>query len=524
MKLILPALIILICFTFQIKSQTQSKINPKLYAKNLALANEAFDTEDYVNAISFYQKVLSIDPSHEISILNSLISRIRLNQPADSCNSYLSKLKNSTTPEAQFYLGKNYHLNYNFEEAIKCFKNYKNIDSKNRLISDVEINYNINCSKNAIELMNQQNHSIIRNLGDNINTSYSEYAPLMTPDEKILYFTSKRQGSTGNLKDIYGNYYKDIYVAEKDENAAWKTPVNIGLPINTDKNDVCVALSLDGNQMIVYRNSEGLVSGDLYLSRMDFNGWSNPEKLGPEINSPYIETSACFSADTSVIYFSSNRPGGFGGKDIYRVKKLPNGKWSQPMNLGTTVNTDKDEDYPFFHADGITLYFSSKGHNTMGDYDIFKTSLNPETNTFSTLENIGFPINTVNNDIFFRLNTSGAFGYYSSIKKDTYGGFDIYLIDNRFNNNDLKVKVGKVVFENMPNKAKITLIDIENKKVSGVFNANTKTGNFILLMNPLKSYKAIVEEDGFQTIMLDIEPLANELSEKELIFSLTKKP
>lgn len=194
------------------------------------------------------------------------------------------------------------------------------------------------------------------------------------------------------------------------------------------------------------------------------------------------------------------------------------------MNLGLTINTERDEDSPYLHPDGVTLYFSSKGHNTMGEYDIFKTTLNPETNQFSTPENLGFPINTVNNDIFFVLNANGTRGYYSSIKEETYGSSDIYMIDTRFGDNDLKVKQGKVVFGDTPRKAKITLIDIESKQVSGIFNANSKTGKFILVVNPLKAYKAIIEEDGFQTMILDMEPLANELIEKELILSLTKKP
>jgi hypothetical protein len=522
MKTIIQILI-LICFTFQLKSQVQPKINSKLYAKNLALANEAFDSEDYLNAIKLYKKVLSIDPNHEISNLNSVISRIKLSQPTDSCIPHLAKLKNSPTPEVQFYFGKIYYMTSNFEEAIKCYTKYKSISSKKRTISDVEVDYNINCSKNAIDLISQPHRSIIRNLGDNINTAYPEYVPLITPDESLMYFTSRREGSTGNLKDAYNNYYEDVYVSQKGENGKWTTPKNIGAPINTNTHDACVALSFDGNQMIIYRTAADLLTGDLYISKMGFDGWTTPEKFGPEINTPYIETSACFSADTSVIYFSSNKPGGFGGKDLYRIKKMPNGKWSMPMNLGMTINTNRDEDSPFLHPDGTTFYFSSKGHNTMGDYDVFKTILNLETNTFSAPENLGFPINTINNDIFFVLNANGTRGYYSSVKADTYGGSDIYMIDNRFGDNDLKVKTGKVVFGSTPNKAKITLIDIESKQISGIFNANSKTGKFILVMNPLKSYKAIIEEEGFQTMIFDIKPIASELIENELILSLTKK-
>ncbi len=522
MKTILQILI-LVSLSLQVISQPQAKINSKLYAKDLKAANEAFDSEDYLNAIHLYKKVLAIDPNHDLSNLNSVISRIKLNQPTDSCITHLAKLKNSTTPEVQFYFGKIYHLTSNFEEAIKCYTKYISINIKNRTISNAEVDYQIGCSKSAMDLMSQPHRSVIRNVGETVNSPYAEYVPLITPDENILYFTSRREGSTGNLKDVYGNYYEDVYMCQKGEKGKWNKPVNLGTPINTNTHDACVALSFDGNQMIIYRTSEDLVSGDLYLSHMGFEGWTTPVKFGPEINTPYIETSACFSTDTSIIYFSSNKPGGFGGKDIYRIKKLPNGKWSLPMNLGMTINTDKDEDSPFLHPDGTTLYFSSKGHNTMGEYDVFKTVLNTETNTFSTLENLGFPINTVNNDIFFVLNANGTHGYYSSVKEDSYGGSDIYLIDTRFGDNDLKVKTGKVVYGSNPTKAKITLIDIESKQISGIFNANNKTGKFILVMNPLKSYKAIVEEDGFQTMILDIEPIVNELIEKELILSLTKK-
>ncbi len=338
-----------------------------------------------------------------------------------------------------------------------------------------------------------------------------------------MYFTSRRPGSTGNLTDVYGNYYEDVYMSQKTLDDKWTDPKNVGAPINTNTHDACVALSFDGNQMMIYRTSADLVSGDLYVCHTDYTGWTEPKKLGPEINTPYIETSACFSNDTSIIFFSSDKPGGFGGKDLYRIKKLPNGRWSMPMNLGPNINTDKDEDSPYLHPDGETLYFSSRGHNTMGDYDVFKTLLNSETNQFSIPENLGYPINSVNNDNFFVLNANGTRGYYSSIKEETYGGSDIYMIDTRFGDNDLKVKQGKVIFGTDPQKAKITLIDIESKQICGIFNASPKTGKFLLVMNPVKAYKAIVEEEGFQTMIVDIEPLANEQQDNELILSLTKK-
>jgi hypothetical protein len=509
---------------FALHAQGQTKVSSKLLSKELKVANLFFETEDYLKAIDAYRKVLTIDITNETANLNSAICRIKLYQSPDSSLLHLTRISSSKIPEVQFYFGKTNHLKNNFDQAISYYNNYKSIPLKRRSITDEEINYHIACSNNAKQLTSLPHRSIIKNVGSNINSVYAEYVPLITPDESVMYFTSRREGSTGNLKDAYGNFYEDVYVSQKTEDGKWGTPKNLGTPINTNTHDACVALSFDGNQMMIYRTSNDLLTGDLYLTRTDYSGWTNPLKLGTEINTPFIETSACFSTDTSVIYFSSNKPGGLGGKDIYRIKKLPNGRWSMPMNVGPIINTDKDEDSPFLHPDGTTLYFSSKGHNTMGEYDVFKSNLNPDNFTFSAPENLGYPVNTVNNDIFFVLNANGTHGYYSSVKEETYGGSDIYMIDTRFGDNDLKVKQGKVLFGSEINKAKITLIDIESKQVSGIYNASSKTGKFIMVMNPVKSYKAIVEEDGFQTIIIDIEPIASEIVEQELILNLTKKP
>lgn len=501
----------------------QVKVNSKLYAKDLKEADILFESEDYLKAIKSYNKVVSIDPLHEIANLNLAISKLKLNYPVDSIYTNLIKLSKSKVPEVQFYFGKISHLSSNFDEAINYYTKYKSMPEKQRKITNQEVDYYLSCSKNAKEFTNAPHRSIIKNLGNKVNSIYDDYVPLLFPDENYLFFTSRRAGSTGNLKDVYDNYYEDVYISQKTPDGKWGDPKNIGAPINTNTHDACVAMSFDGNQMIIYRTSADMVTGDLYITHTDFNGWSEPKKLGPEINTPFVETSACFSTDTSVIYFSSNKPGGFGGKDIYRIKKLPNGKWSVPQNLGNVINTDKDEDAPYLHPDGVSLYFSSKGHNTMGEYDIFKTTSEIETNVYTVPENLGFPVNSVNNDNFFVLNVSGTRGYYSSIKSDTYGGNDIYSIDTRFGDNDLKVKHGYVKVGNEYSKAKITLIDIESKQVVGIYNANAKTGKFVLVLNPLKNYKAIIEEDKCQTMILDIEPIANEQSDDDIILMLTKK-
>lgn len=512
-------LILLILLTQFAMGQT----NPKQINAELKSAALYFDSEDYLNACKEYRLILAHDKKNETANLNGLICKLKLGQPVDSVMEFLEVVQTSKIPEAMFYMGKVSHQLKNFDNAINYFNKYKAIDPKKRKIDDDETNRMIEICINAKKEMAKPHLSIIKNLGDEINSPYPDYVPLITLDESVLYFTSRRPGSSNNVKDAYGNYHEDVYMS-RFKDGKWQAPVNVGPPINSDTHDACVALNPDGQHMIVYRTAPDLITGDLYVTELGNDGkWGPLQKYGKEINSQYIETSACFSNDTSEIYFSSNRPGGYGGKDIYRIKKLPNGKWSMPYNLGSTINTSNNEDDPFLHPDGVTLYFSSDGHNTIGEYDIFRTILNSETNEFSTPENLGYPLNSVGNDRFFVLSGDGKHGYYSSVKEDTRGMSDIYVIDTRFGDNDMLVKHAYIYKNEIPGKAKITLLENENKKIAGIYNSNSKTGKFILLMNPLKSYKAIVEEEGYNTVVVEIDPMANEKEPTDLIIRMTKK-
>ena len=175
--------------------------------------------------------------------------------------------------------------------------------------------------------------------------------------------------------------------------------------------------------MYIYYDENG---GDLYECRLKGDIWDKPRPL-KEINTSAGEKSAAVSADGQILFFTSNRDGGQGGVDIYWSHLSPNGKWGKPENLGMVVNTEYDEDGVFFHPDGKTLYFSSKGHDNMGGYDIFKTVLQPD-NSWSKPENLGYPINTTSDDIYFVLSANGLTGYYSSLRDDGVGEKDIFKI------------------------------------------------------------------------------------------------
>ncbi|MBK7667255.1 MAG: PD40 domain-containing protein [Sphingobacteriaceae bacterium] len=494
--------------------------------KQLKEAAFYFDGEDYLNGLKEYNKVLALDKKNETANLNALICKLKLGQSVDSVKANASIIQDSKLPEAMFYLGKVNHQLKNFDKAIEYFNKYNLVDPKKRTINEDETNRMIEVCNTAKKEIANPHCSIITNMGEEVNSPYPDYVPVITQDESVMYFTSRREGSSNNVKDAYGNYHEDVYISYNTY-GKWSKPANIGKPINTETHDACVALSPDGQRMIVYRTAPDLITGDLYVTRSvdGFNGkmWGPLQKYGNEINSQFIETSACFSNDTSEIYFSSNRPGGYGGKDLYRIKKLPNGRWAMPFNLGKEVNTPYDDDDPYLHPDGITLFFSSRGHNTIGEYDVFKSVLDQETNKFSRAESLGYPINSVNNDRFFVLSGDGKHGYYSSVKDDSKGSSDIYMIDTRFGDNDIIVKSAYVYNDGVPGKAKVTLLDSETKQVTGIFSSNAKTGKFVLALNPLKYYKIIVEEDGFTTVAMDLDPVAFEKQETDLIIKMTKK-
>jgi hypothetical protein len=227
-----------------------------------------------------------------------------------------------------------------------------------------------------------------------------------------------------------------------------------------------------------------------------------------KINSDYVESSACFSTDTSEIFFSSNRPGGLGGKDLYRIKKLPDGSWSPAMNLGPNVNTPYDDDAPYLHPDGVTLYFSSKGHNSMGEHDVFKCIWDRFENKFTQAMNLGYPINDVGNDIFFVLSVDSQRGYYSSSRSENLGGTDLYEVDTRFEETDLQVRTGRILLGTQYGRGRITLTEKGSGALNGYYSSHPQTGKFILVINPAKSYDLEIESEGYETQHAVLEPKA----------------
>jgi hypothetical protein len=235
-----------------------------------------------------------------------------------------------------------------------------------------------------------------------------------------MLFTSTRIDSAAG-KNLEDEGREDIYESKRI-NGQWTKPVNVGSPLNTDYHDACLRFNSKENKLYIYRSK----NYDIYVSKKLEKGWSKPKSMGRNISSYYGEYSMYITEDEQTIYFSSDRPGGYGGLDIYKSELGKNGIWGKAINLGPTINTKENEDAPFLSQDGTKLYFSSEGHETMGYYDIFVSKL--EDGQWQTPQNMGYPINSAAQDSYFTLSIDGKKAYFSSSREGGQGVYDIYVV------------------------------------------------------------------------------------------------
>ncbi len=330
-----------------------------------------------------------------------------------------------------YLIGRGYQFGMEFDKALVYYRKYeqKTLADKNYrgedkiLLSDVQ--RRISESENGRELMaNPANYSIV-NIGTEINSEWRDYAPVLNEDETLLIFTSRRKdGNLNENVDADNIPFEDIFYSEKVD-GKWTKAQNIGNIINTPSHDSNLALSADGSQLYIYSAEN---EGDIFISERKNGVWSSPEPLSDAINSSYMENSISISPNNDLLFFASNRPGGYGGIDIYVSVKDKKGEWGKSKNLGPMINTEFDEEGPFIDYDGKTLYFSSMGRKGMGGHDIFKSEYDSLAKEWTEPVNLGFPINTPDNDVYFVSTKDGKRGYYASVRTDGMGYQDIYMV------------------------------------------------------------------------------------------------
>jgi outer membrane protein OmpA-like peptidoglycan-associated protein/Tol biopolymer transport system component len=414
---------------------------------------------------------------------------------------YSNNIKETHSPLLTFkLLGGAYHIHSEFDKALLAYGDYKRkmfqykqTDKEN--LEDAE--RKIEMCNNAKKLMAAPLKIKIENMGKALNSSYADYSPVLTADQSVMIFTSRRNTSTGGDTYEGGKFFEDIYIS-KYNGTTWSAAENIGSPVNTDDNEASVGISPDGQEILIYKDDKG--DGNIYSTSLNGDTWSPPVKLNSNINSKHWEPSAFISADGRSIFFTSDRPGGFGGRDIYRSEKNKNGEWGKAINMGTSINTKYDEDAPFIHPDGITLFFSSNGQKTMGGFDIFYSTLSDDGKAWLPAVNVGFPVNSPDDDIFYVVSADKTKAYYSSFKENGIGEKDNYMItflDQKKAELTLVKGIVKDSLGKVPAGILITVTDNETGHVIVTNKPNSKTGQYLFILTPGKNYNISYEADGY---------------------------
>ncbi|WP_426493057.1 OmpA family protein [Hymenobacter sp. 102] len=398
----------------------------KAALKEIKLGDEMYDLDParYEQALPHYLAAQKFNPNN--AQLNYKIGDSYLHSGfKPRALEYLQKayqLNPDVDPRIHYALGRGLHLNGKWDEAIAEYKRATPASgSKNTAGFTQDLQKKIRECENGRKLAAKPSRVFIDNAGPGVNSPYPEYGPVITADESVILFTSRRPGSTGEQKDPEtGGFMEDIYTSTRTTKGNWVDARNLGEGVNTDGHDATVGLSPDGQRLLVYMEDNG---GDLHEANLRGAEWRKPQKLGSRINSKYHESSAAYTPDGRTLYFVSDKEGGLGGRDIYKIEIEGRGP---AQNLGSVINTQYGEEGVFLHPDGKTMYFSSEGHNSMGGYDIFKSVF--ENGKWSQPENLGWPINTPDDDVFFVISASGRHGYYSSFREDGLGSKDIYQI------------------------------------------------------------------------------------------------
>ena len=397
-----------------------------------------------------------------------------------------------------YYLAKAYHLNYEFDKAIDMYQKYiDQLGTDPKLASEIEdVKHDIETCNYGKELIKTPKKVIVENLGEGVNTKYPEYSPVVSLDEQTIIFTTRREGGINDSKEPNGQYFEDIFTSTYD-GEKWGKATSIGPNINTMGHEATINLSADGQKLLIYKDDGG--NGNIYVSELKGSEWGVPQYVSAPINSSSWESHACYSSDNRIIYFVSDRPGGYGGRDIYKCLKLPNGEWGPAQNLGDVINTKYDEDGIFIHPDGKQIFFSSKGHNSMGGFDIFTSIIDDENGYWSPPVNYGYPVNTTDDDVFLVTTADGKRAFFSSDKEGGFGEKDIYMIKfPEYEPRDITILLGHIInntTESIANN-KIYIINSLKGDTIQVLTANSSSGKYGANLPIGASYKTVYTVNG----------------------------
>lgn len=489
---------------------TQNKaieLNVKTFDKadktDLDKAEDFYLQQYYTLALPIYEELIEKYPNETYLQYRLGMCYLKKQDAYDKAVLYLKPIAESNPDAAdiKYFLGIAYHLTYQFDEAIKVLNEYLNqkIDDEQQQVTKRLIE---NCM-NAKMLVANPAEVTITNIGAPINSEASEYVPVISSDEQTMLFTYVGKRSKGG--------FEDIFIAKKSANGEWKNPDPLGDNINGYNHDACIALSPDGQTLFIYKDTKDK-KGEIYYSKLSGNNWSDPKPLLGEVNTNHWEGSASLSADGKTLYFTSDKPAGLGGRDIYKATLINDSIWGNIENLGSTINTPYNDDAPFIHPDGRTLVFSSEGHNSMGGYDIFHTQLQPD-GTWLPPTNIGFPINSPDRDTYYVLSANGERGYFSSGRPGGYGLQDIYSVMPGLVGfvPAIAVVKGTVTLNNQPTEAEIIVTIQSSEETHSKLGSNSVTGEYLTNLPKGEIYEIVYKLKNAHLLKLKGDSVVMEL-------------
>lgn len=381
-----------------------------------------------------------------------------------------------------------------YQSAAQHLRTYMQHPKFDRTLKS-KINHDLEVCNFSLELMNHKVAFDPKNMGENINTYDDEYVNAIGLESNILIFTVRHA-----IQQSKGRLVEDFFLSMKDKEA-WLPRKIMDKKFNTIYDEGAMALSPDGKMIVFASNRpQGYGRFDLYISYKNDGHWSIPVNMGDGVNTPYWESQPTISSDGKTIYFVSDRKGGLGGSDIYSVSLQENGRYGNPKNLGAAINTKRNEMTPFIHQDGRTLYFVSDGHLGMGGSDLFFAQLE-RNGKFSAAKNMGYPLNSSDNELGLIVAPDGVLSYISSDKFGGKGGFDIYNFDLYPEARPYPTTFAKgVVFDKETKKrlyAKFELIDLESQEVWISSFSDSKRGDFLLAIPTGKDFALNVYKDNY---------------------------
>jgi hypothetical protein len=474
---------------------TTSSRAVKLYNQGV----EAYDYLNYDAALTAFTMALEIDHKfYEVyMMLGELYSKQgKYSLAAQNYNEAL-KLDSTIYKPGFFALAEAEMKSGDYANALthyRTYLNYKGSSEKNRAVALKNIR---NC-KFAIEALKNPVTFDPESVGPGINTSDDEYWPSITADGSTLMFT--RQSYSRSQIPVSRNTSQEDFYISFQAGDRWGGSVNAGVPLNTSSNEGAQTLSSNGNYMYftACERGGGMGSCDIYFSAFNSGSWTVPYNLGAPVNTSAWESTPSISANGNLLIFSSNRQGGSGGKDLWYSVLKDNGTWSVPVNLGNKINTFGDEMSPFIHFDGKSLYFASDGHPGMGGFDIYMTTMDDDS-TWSEPRNLGYPINTYNDDMGLVIETSGQKAYFSS-KREPGSGKDIYSfnLDESLRPTPVSYLKGKVSDKETGKflKADYELINLSNNIISAK-STTDESGNFLVCLPSGKNYGINISKPGY---------------------------